>query len=754
MHTLKLNRIAAAMLSMGLVSSAVVAPQAVAQNSSVLEVVVVTAQRREENLQETPLSVTALDTATLADIRATDIYGISDFAPNLHITPTIGGSVNAAISIRGAVNANNNLSRDNAVGLYLDGVPIGKTSGAIFDATDLERMEVLRGPQGTLYGKNTIGGAINLVPKKPSGELGGNIMVGAGSEGLLEARGSVDLPAMGMFSARASGFWRERDGFFENDGPSSKDFDNKDQWGGRIDLRLQPGDNFTVDYAYDRFEAEQNPTMLAITNSDGFPFPGFQPVVEAATSSGRPNSIANDSAIASDVNIKGHNLTLAYQIPDTAIGDLTLKSITGYRDLQTLSQSDFDGTELDMFRFIIDNEFEQTTQEFQLLGSTESLQYVLGFFYYEDEWETDNPRWIFQFGGDTFDTSQRGAKDESIAVFGQMTWTPDAWDKRMDLTLGARWTEETKDVHSLWQDVSIYADDPTDPNAGVFVRDAAGNPVFDESGNLIPMQAKDTWDEVTPMGVVGWRFSDDVNAYFKISSGFKSGGFYGVATNNASFTSGFDPETILSYELGVKSRLADNRVQLNISAFFNEYDDFQAGLFIPEVVGTVVVNAGEAEMWGGEIELLARPIANLDLTFNYSYLDTEYVDFKDGDGNDISGEREFAYSPENTVYLAAKYTFDPFDFGTLSLHADYAWKDDLYIGIVDDPTTNIDAYGLWNARAELNDITVGSGSLRVAVWGRNLGDEEYWNTAINLSVMTVNQWADPLSYGVEVAYDF
>ncbi|WP_159931009.1 TonB-dependent receptor [Oceanicoccus sp. KOV_DT_Chl] len=180
---------------------------------AILEEVIITAQRREENLQQSPLSVTALDNTTLNDLRATDIKGISDFTPNLQITPTIGGSVNAAINIRGAINANNNLSRDNAVGLYLNGVPIGKTSGAIFDSVDLERIEILRGPQGTLYGKNTIGGAINLIPKKPSGELGGNLSVGIGNKDLLEVRGSMDLPkagavgeGLGELSLRASGF--------------------------------------------------------------------------------------------------------------------------------------------------------------------------------------------------------------------------------------------------------------------------------------------------------------------------------------------------------------------------------------------------------------------------------------------------------------------------------------------------------------------------------------------------------------------
>nr|WP_255399428.1 TonB-dependent receptor [Oceanicoccus sp. KOV_DT_Chl] len=511
-----------------------------------------------------------------------------------------------------------------------------------------------------------------------------------------------------------------------------------------------------MEYAYDRFEADQNPTMLAITESESFAniIPSLYPVIQAATSSDRPDSIANNSSNASDVDIEGHTLILTYDITDTAIGDLTFKSITGYRDLYTLSQSDFDGTHLDLFRFNLENEFEQTTQEFQLLGTSEQLKYTVGLFYYEDQWDTDNPRWTFQFGGNDFDTSKRGAKDESIAAFGQLTWTPGGFDNRLDLTGGLRWTRETKDVYALWQDISIYNTDLTDPNAGVYLRDSLGNPVFDSNGELIPMEAKDTWEEVTPMAVASWRFNENINGYAKISTGFKSGGFDGVATNNASFRRGFDPEEMTTYEVGLKSRLADNRVQLNMSYFYNDYENFQAGLFLEEVVGTVVLNAGEASMQGVEIELTARPSTHLELSLNYGWLDTEYQNFKESNGVDISNDRFFAYSPEQTVFASAKYTFDPFSIGTLALRLDYSWTDDYFVTITDDPTTNVDAFGLLSARAELTEIAVGNSHIRVAAWGKNLTDEEYWNAAINLSVYTVNQWADPRSYGLEIAFDF
>lgn len=761
MQRMKLHQVLALSIS-SIISLPVVSGAAMARPSEIEEILV-TAQRREQSLQETPISVTALNSESLTELGASDVSGVSDYTPGLLVAPTIGGSVNAGIVIRGAGNISNNLSRDNAVGMYLNGVPISKTSGAIFDAVDLERVEVLRGPQGTLYGKNTIGGAVNLITKKPSGEFGGQLRVGLGNEDLFETRGSIDIPSLGSvgdglgeFKARVSGFLRQRDGFYTNDGPSGDDFDNRDQWGLRVDTAWDLSESLIIEYGFDRFVANQRPPMLSLTNSDAFIFvsPQLNPAVAGATQKNRPDSIANDSAIASESEVSGHTLTASYDIPDSALGDLTFKSITGYRDLSTLSLSDFDGTELDLFRFKIENDFDQWTQELQLVGMTERTNYVIGFFYYEDDWSTDNPRWLFQLGGDNKDESQRGANNVSIAAFGQLTWTPNMFDDRMELTVGGRWTKEHKDAFNLAKDVSIYEQDPSDPNAGVYVRDAAGNPVFNASGNLIPLTTDDTWTEFTPMATAAWRFSEDVHGYVKVATGFKSGGFNGVATSNESFLKPFEPETMSTYELGLKSRLLDQRLLLNVSMFYNDYEDFQGDRFVEEVVGTVIVNAGSATMQGMEIELTARPTPNLDVIVNYSLLDTSYDKFVGDNGMDVSKGRYFAYAPENTVFTSVKYTFDPFEFGTLSVRADYSWTDDYYVTIMDDPNTNVEAYGLLSMRVDLSAIQWGGGELRLSAWGRNLTDEEYWNSAINLQAFTVTQWADPRSYGVELAYEF
>jgi len=217
-------------------------PSVSAQGTTVgvLEEFVVTAQMHEESAQEVPIAISVFDTDTLTAMGVTDIAGMTGHVPNLLVQPTVGGSVNAAISIRGSGLTSNNLSRDTAVGLYLNGVPISKTSGAIFDGIDIERMEILRGPQGTLYGRNTVAGAINIITAKPSGEFSGYLTLGAGNADLRTLRSSIDLPAIGKVgvaagqsSTKIAYISRVRDWFFSNDAEGLKDFDNRDQWGGR-----------------------------------------------------------------------------------------------------------------------------------------------------------------------------------------------------------------------------------------------------------------------------------------------------------------------------------------------------------------------------------------------------------------------------------------------------------------------------------------------------------------------------------------
>jgi iron complex outermembrane receptor protein len=768
-------------LALGIASVCAALP--LGATAAALEEVIVTAQKREQSLQETPIAMSAFTEKTLEEMKVSSIEGIAGKAPNVIIVPTVGGSVNAGINIRGASSTVNNLSRDAAVGVYLDGVPIAKASGAIFDVADLERIEVLRGPQGTLYGKNTIGGAINLITARPTGAFGGEASVTYGNENLRVLRTHIDTPSLGesgegagKVAAKVSYFRKLRDGFVENDDPSSKDFDNQDQWSTRLALNWELDDKFSADYAYDRFELDQRPTALQIVELGSYGnLPLFGPIARAAYSTDREDSISNDASLQSDVAILGHALTLNYDVGALGmLGDVSLKYIGGYRTLDTDSQTDFDGTAADFSRFGLYNDFKQTTHELQWVGETDSINYVVGAFYYKDEWDTDNPRWNGQIlrGMDgVVETNQRDAVDDSTAAFGQLDWFANDW---VEMTFGLRWTRETKDVNRLRVTDGLKRGTVpvTSPSSGVFVRDALGNAVLDANGNYQALNAKKTFSEVTPMFVTTFHINQDVNVYAKYATGFKSGGYNDVASTNAEFQQGFDAETMKTYEIGLKSLWLKNRVQLNAAVFYNDYEDYQADVYVPEALGIGVQNAAQASSSGVEIELSALLTENLEFTLNYGYLDFKFDEYLTPDNNDLNGngdrteiidvkgDRVVPYNMRNNVSSGLRYSRDV-GFGTALARLDYTFRDKHYFS--GDPNSSLkpEQYGLWNARVGLDDIALGGErTLSVDLWCKNLFDKEYivsglvFQGTYPAKAMGVGTFGDPRSFGIDLKLAF
>jgi iron complex outermembrane receptor protein len=749
------------------------ATQSPASDGQLAEVIV-TAQKRSERLLETPIALSAMGSEELAAKGATDVTHFQESVPNLIVTPTVGTSNNASINIRGQVTINNNFSREAAVGIYLNGVPIAKSSGAIFDAVDLERVEVLRGPQGTLYGKNTIGGAINLITKKPSRHLDSNVTVGYGNANLFTARAALDLPALGKvgeglgeIAMRLSGMRRKRDGLFGNYGPSSRSFDELDQWGGRADVAWTLTERFTVEYGFDFFELDQTPPMLAIYAPGSIP--ATSRLISGQIHRSRPKGIFNDASRASTSSIRGHALTLSYDIPAAGpLGELTLKSITADRKVITNSETDFDGTAFDLFHFVNNNKYDQLTQELQVVGSTERVSYAVGLFYSKVDWQTYNPRWIFQLGRNNYDYDWRAAVETSQAIYSQISWKPPVLADRLTLSLGGRWTSETKDAERVRQTYASFARNPLASDACVCLRDASGRPITRSGGppsaalpgrangpeDLIPLQAQRTWRKFTPMVTLAYQANENLNLYAKYSTGFKSGNFNDVAPTNAAFLRPFDAEILKSWEVGLKGLFLDRRLQLTTAAFLNDYEDFQADVFVPEVLGIAVVNAGKAKIKGLEIEALTRPGRHWEISAAYGFLDTRYKEFLLADGTNVANDRVFPFSPRHTMNLGIQYRFDSWAIGQFSARLDYSYVSNHYVRVERDPTIDIKARGILNGRLTLADIPFGTTRARLSVWGRNLADKEYWTTGINLNAFSVVQWAEPRTYGAEFGVSF
>jgi len=724
-----------------------------AAQGGAIEEIVVTAQKREQSLQETPISITAFSTESIEQLGISDVSDITGFVPNLQINESPGGTAGATVAIRGSVTINPAITWEPTVGLYLDGAFLGKNLGGIFDVAELERVEVLRGPQGTLYGKNTVGGAINLITRKPSGEFGGKVRVGVGNENLYNGFISVDTPAfgetgegLGKLSANAAMFYEERDGFYRNvpdpygsplaGPPSSDEFNNLDSIAARLALQLDVTDNFQASYAYDYSDRDQQPSMGVLSDAgdlvNGVAF-FLQPYV--VDTDKRPDKISNDHSDYEESEVEGHALNLGWDLGEAGfLGDLTLRSITSYRELTYDDAIDIDGSPIDFFHSARHIDYDQTSQELQLLGKTERTDYVVGLYYFEEEADVFNPIDFFSVFATPQSPNSYGFDNESMAAFGQIEWRPPVLDDKLSLTLGARYTEEDKDQYI---DHPVVLVDPFIPFAG---------------------SADDNWSNTTFTFITGYDLTDDVNLYAKVAEGWKAGGFNGEADSLAGFLTPYDPEEVLSYELGMKSRWADGRLQLNAAAFYNEVTDMQFSIFVGGgAAASIVDNAGEATIQGFEVELIAQPVDSLQLSLNYGYLDPEYDEFIDG-GVDVSNNREFPYSPENTASLGLEWDIVQLLGGQLTARVDWSYIDDRVA--YPDPAQNtylqLDSYDVINARLTLADIPMGDNRLKLAAWGKNLTDEEYRINGIPFGYpfWTVSYYGDPRTYGLEATVEF
>lgn len=736
--------------------------------------IVVTAQRREERLIDVPISVSALRGEALERGGVTTVSNIGTMVPNIQINQTVGNTYGPLISIRGlAPSADTSLGRDQPVGLYLDGVPIAKSTGAAFDTVDLERIEVLRGPQGTLYGKNTIGGAVNMVSRKPSGEFGGQLILGAGEHNLFTERLSVDLPtmgnpddALGTLKAKLAFSGRQFNGFYKNDG-RSLDFGRQRMKAGRVDLLWEPTDRLSVAYGFDLTDSKGSGAMLAVSAIAPGPLAGL---LAPYLHTDRPDHIAVDNNVRSDFKVQGHAITTQYDLGNGPLGDVTLKAITAWRKLKTRSNSDFDGTPLDIVRFILDNNYRQFSQEFQVLGGSDRVKYTLGAFYMRDSYDVYNPRWNGQFGGNKYDLSERGANNHSIAGYGQFTWTPPVLADRLALTVGLRWTQDTKDV---WERLVTYKDYALNPSAissGVFQRNpVTGAPITVSGGpalgalpggpgigpnDLIPLQNKQSWSRFTPELNISYKIVDDWNVYGRVATGFKSGGFNDTASNNAAFNSPYNPEKLLSFELGTKGAFFDRHLNLSAAVYHSIYKDFQAGVFVPEVITTNIINAGKAEFTGFELEGQIRPIDSFSLNFGYGYLHARYKEFILPSGVDVTNTYKVPLAPKHNAMVGGEYRLD---LGALQIisNLNYSWRSAQWGTITPDLLSKRKAYGLLDGRISLAGIKLGGTTeVEFSVWGKNLADEKYWVSGINLGSFTVRQWGDPRSFGAEAKLKF
>lgn len=700
------------------------APITAAAEPATLEQVVVTAQKRKEKLQDVPLAATAISASELEARGIANVADLASIAPNLQVSLTPGNSTAAQISIRGSVTTNPALFWEPTVGMYVDGVYVGKSQGSVFDMVDLERVEVLRGPQGTLYGRNTLAGAINLITRKPSGEFGGSASIDIGNYNARVGKVSVDLPALGILKASVGLRAEKRDGWVKTTaGSSVPDLNNRDTQGARVALNFDISRDLQVDYRFDSSRADQNSRFSQVVRSD---LPANLGVV---VSQGRQTTASLDGPSFEKLDLKGHSLTAAWNFN----ADNTLKYIWAKRDMDWKDALDLDGSPVPLAHTQRLSDYGQQSHELQLVGGAGPINYVAGLYAFKDDGFTNNPQSFF-FGSATFD-SRYGFTTKANSAYGQLDYKlTDA----LTLTGGVRHTKEDKTVSRLL---------------------SAGPTPLIPAGTA----AATSFSSTTPMASVGYKLSEQMSVYVRYAEGFKSGGFNGEAQTTAETTTPFRPEKVKSVELGLKSTLAGGKAQVNVALFQNRITDLQQAVFTAAgSAASNIRNVGQATTQGLEVEAAFRPLADLRLQAGYGYLHARFDELLEL-GVNVAGNRAVVHAPRHTLSLLADAVLARTSYGKLRGVADYAFTGSHYLypyqltqtdpGSAVAANTRVRAAGLLNLRVALSDIPLGAqASGEAALWVRNALDKKQIGNLIDFGPgfgnLTQAYYIDPRMVGV------
>ena len=676
------------------------------EQASSIDDVVVTARRREESLKDVPVAVTAVSAERLEQTGAADITTLQQQTPNATVQIARGTNSTLTSFIRGVGQQDPLWGFEPGVGLYVDDVYVARPQGAVLDIFDIERLEVLRGPQGTLYGRNTIGGAIKYVTKRLSQDPELSLKGAYGSYNQVDLIASGSAPITETLRVGGAIARYTRDGYGTNL-TTGADHYNKDVTAGRLSVEWTPADNLFFRLAGD------------ITEDDSNARHGYR--LKAPTTDGIYDTRAG---IGDEGYVRTRGLSLAGEWNVNDI--LTFKSVTAWRDGDTKGDGiDFDGLPqpvLDIPGYYADSQF---TQEFQLLFEGERWQGVAGVFYMDASAEgafdtviglypsmgPGLPAGLTTFTGGKVDT-------ESFAVFADFSY--DLTDQ-LSLSVGGRWTQDKKSVDQLRQNY-LGIKSPFFGNSAAI---PAGRPSTDYTNS-------DTYSEFTPRISASYRFTPELTGYASYGRGFKSGGFdmRGDASLYPETIDGYQPELVDTYELGLKGSLLDRRINFATALFKSDYTDQQitSQFFIPPAsVVSFVDNAGSSEIWGWELEASARVTDSFVPRLTLGYLDAKFNEFVTfnpltGKRENMADQREFQNTPDWTANIALPYSVDLGDRGSLIFTpmASYRGATQMFETAI--PLLDQGAYWLYDATLMW---TAQDARYRVSLAGRNLSDERY-----------------------------
>ena len=647
-----------------------------------IEEILITARKREEGGQSVPISISAFTGAELDEAQMRNLYTIAELTPNLEVRK-VYVQARPAIYIRGVGTSDYGAEVASSVGIYKDGVYMALQPGIMFQTFDMDRTEVLRGPQGTLYGKNTTGGAVNLHSRLPTDEFGGYGQATYGNYKTFNFEGALNIPINEKLAARVSFARRDTGGWMDNHGPGHSKFFVEDNWGVRGLLSYQATENLDLLFNFHGGRIK-GPWVYAQRglfdpdDVDGRSFNFIGPDGEFRDPANCPTSVFDNQCASLDghvyggddrlhdatspepvdeeINLWGGSVTANYGI-DTRLGPITLTSITALERVDSTEWEDLDAGPLWLYHYRADDRSHQFTQELRAASAGDSrLQWLAGAWYFQSNIKTrsdaylppdgaiggDFAFWTKSIGGDKFFT-------ENWAVFGEASYE---LTERLGFTGGLRYSWERKQSRQYRYDYVEY--DPDDPVGGTARGTPCGSDLdihFDPANCGPGRDESDSWAAISGKAVLDYQLTDDIMLYASYKRGFKSGGFSSSLSNSArraricanpDCTETFDShvldttvdeEILQAYEAGFKSMWFDRRLRFNFSTFFYDYDDLQV-FALTSVGGTVqaiLENASDATIWGGEIDMFARPLPGLELRVAAAWLSTEYKGLRIGD---------------------------------------------------------------------------------------------------------------------------
>ena len=694
------------------------APSAIAQSDEerfALEEVVVTARRRSESLQDVPIAVTALSGDELTLRGAADITELAQSVPSVTLEPSRATNTTLTAFIRGVGQQDPLAGFEQGVGLYLDDVYLARPQGNVIDIYDVERIEVLRGPQGTLYGRNTVGGAIKYVTRRLDDEFSGSLKGTYGDYDQIDLVGTVSVPLGDSFRVGGTVASFQRDGYGDNKTTGDDQYD-KDIFAYRVSAEWLPTDDILVRFAYDDTQDDSSPVA-------GYrPFPGA--VSGAPVLSDIRDSLAGAAKDPSTAGINGNNEVEAdgwMLSVDWSLGDsYTLRSITADRSDYTESVIDFDSLAVDDFDAPVIYENEQFSQEFQLLYNGERMNLVAGLYYLDAEASNDFDVVLGQLGRVAYGaplTAYTGGKVEtdSWSAFADLTWN---FTEKLSVAVGGRYTEDTRTV-DVFRGSYLGVGSPFFGNDDAFLLAATSD-----------YEAERTFYDFSPRINLSYLVNDDITVYGGYSQGFKAGMFDPRGANfvTPAVEQGVEPETLDSYEIGFKAVYWGGRAITNVALFYSEYTDMQIPGSIgidtngdgvnDDFVGTLT-NAGESEISGIEIEGNFLFTENLSMQVAASFLDTDIKEWI-YNGEDIADSVQIQNTPEEMAYVALVYNMDAFG-GNLNLNASWSYRGDSTQFETPTPILDQDAYDIVGAHAVW---TSPGETWLLGLHGKNLTDED------------------------------